>query len=147
LVRVQSANAVYLVGDVHKADSLDTLVAISGKLGELQVQLVSSGATADQIGQAVSSVTDAITRRLLEFAEAELGTPPVPYCWMAGGSQARREQSSHSDQDNALMIADHMQPEDDAYFAALARMVNDGLNACGYVYCPGNVMANNPKWR
>jgi len=147
LVRVQSANAVYLVGDIRKADSVDTLVAISGKLSELQIQLVHSGATASQIGQAITAVTDAITLRLLELAEAELGAPPVPYCWMAGGSQARREQSSHSDQDNALLIADHLGAEDDAYFLALARQVNDGLNACGYIYCPGDVMASNDKWR
>ncbi|MGB5834344.1 MAG: DUF294 nucleotidyltransferase-like domain-containing protein, partial [Thiohalocapsa sp.] len=147
LVRVQSANAVYLVGDIRKADSVETLTTISGKLSELQIQLVASGATSNQIGQAVSAVTDSITQRLLELAEAELGPPPVPYCWMAGGSQARREQSSHSDQDNALLIADHMKPEDDAYFAALARIVNDGLDACGYIYCPGEVMASNPKWR
>ena len=147
LVRVQSANAVYLVGDIRKADSVETLVTISAKLSELQIQLVASGATADQIGQAVSAVTDAVTLRLLELAEQRLGPPPVPYCWMAGGSQARREQSSHSDQDNALLIADHMRAEDDDYFAALARIVNDGLNACGYVYCPGEVMASNPKWR
>jgi CBS domain-containing protein len=147
LVRVQSANAVYLVGDIRKAESVETLATISGKLSELQIQLVASGATSDQIGQAVSAVTDSITQRLLELAEQELGSPPVPYCWMAGGSQARREQSSHSDQDNALMIADHMKPEDDAYFAALAKIVNDGLDACGYIYCPGEVMASNPKWR
>jgi len=147
LVRFQSANAVYLVGDIHKAKNLETLVAISVKVPELQVHLVTIGATADQVGQAVSAVTDAITVRLLELAEAELGPPPVPYTWMAGGSQARREQSSHSDQDNGLLIADHMRPEDDEYFAALAKIVNDGLNACGYYYCPGDVMASNPKWR
>ncbi len=147
LVRFQSANSVYMVGDIHKANDLDGLVALSAKVPELQVHLVNGGATADQVGQAVSAITDAITSRLLEIAESELGPPPVPYAWMAGGSQARREQSSHSDQDNALLIADHMKPEDDAYFAALARIVNDGLNACGYVYCPGDVMATNPKWR
>jgi CBS domain-containing protein len=147
LTRFQSSNAVYLVGDIHKAKNLETLVQISSKVGELQVNLVNGGATADQVGQAVSAITDAITLRLLELGEAELGAPPVPYAWMVGGSQARREQSSHSDQDNALLIADHMKPEDDAYFAALAGFVNDGLNACGYVYCPGDVMAKNPKWR
>jgi CBS domain-containing protein len=147
LVRVQSANAVYLVGDIRKADSVDTLASISGRLKELQIQLVQSGAMASQTGQAITAVTDAITLRLLELAEAELGAPPVPYCWMAGGSQARREQSSHSDQDNALLIADHLDPKDDAYFQALARRVNDGLNACGYIYCPGDVMASNDKWR
>lgn len=147
LTRFQSSNAVYLVGDIHKAKDLETLVQISGKVGELQVHLVNGGATADQVGQAVSAVTDALTLRLLELGEARLGSPPVPYAWMVGGSQARREQSSHSDQDNALLIADHMRPEDDAYFAALADFVNHGLDACGYVYCPGDVMAKNPKWR
>ncbi len=146
-VRVQSANSVYLVGDIHKARNLDVLVQISAKVPELQVQLVQGGATADQVGQAVSAITDAITLRLLDLAEAQLGPAPVPYAWMAGGSQARREQSSHSDQDNALLIADHMKPQDDAWFAALAKIVNDGLNACGYIYCPGEVMASNPKWR
>jgi CBS domain-containing protein len=147
LTRFQSSNSVYLVGDVHHAKDLDTLIEISSKVGELQVHMVNGGATADQVGQAISAITDAITRRLLEIAEAQLGSPPVPYAWMVGGSQARREQTSYSDQDNALLIADHMKPEDDAYFAALASIVNDGLNACGYVYCPGDVMARNPKWR
>ena len=147
LLRFQSANAAYLVGDIYKAPNLKTLIQISTKVSELQVHLVAGGATADQVGQAVSAVTDAISIRLLELAEEELGPPPVPYVWMAGGSQARREQSSHSDQDNALLIADHAKPEDDEYFAALANIVNDGLDACGYDYCPGEVMARNPKWR
>lgn len=147
LVRFQSANAVYLVGHIHKARKPATLVEISSKVPELQINLMTGGATAGQVGQAVSAVTDAITVRLLELAEAEFGPPPVPYAWMAGGSQARREQSAHSDQDNALLIADHAKPADDAYFAALAKFVNDGLNACGYTYCPGDVMASNPKWR
>ena len=147
LVRFQSANSVYLVGGIRKAKDLDALIACSAQVPELQVHLVQSGATADQIGQAVSAVTDAISLRLLEMAEAALGPPPVPYAWLAGGSQARREQSVHSDQDNALLIADHSKPEEDEYFAALARFVNDGLHACGYVYCPGKVMASNPKWR
>jgi CBS domain-containing protein len=147
LLRIQSANAAYLVGDIYKANDLGTVVEISSKVPELQVHLVTGGATADQVGQAVSAVTDAISTRLLELAEEELGPPPVPYVWMAGGSQARREQSSHSDQDNALLIADHAKPADDEYFAALANIVNDGLDACGYDYCPGDVMARNPKWR
>jgi len=147
LVRFQSANVVYLAGDIYRAKSLATLVRISVKVPELQVNLVAGGASADQVGQAVSAVTDAFTTRLLELAEAELGPPPVPYAWLAGGSQARREQSAHSDQDNALLIADQAKAEDDKYFAALANLVNEGLAACGYDYCPGEVMARNPKWR
>lgn len=147
LIRHESANAVYLSGDVGKAASVEALADISLKLPELQVQLALAGAGARHVGEAVSTVNDAITRRLLELAERQLGSPPVPYAWVTGGSHARREQTSHSDQDNALILSDEMAPEDDRYFEELARFVNDGLNACGFVYCPGEVMAGNPKWR
>lgn len=147
LVRYQSANAIFLVGDVRVCDSVEALAKVARQLPELQVQIVASGASAYHLGQAISSVTDAITVRLIELAEARLGPPPVPYAWLAGGSQARREQSVHSDQDNALLLSDEATPEHDAYFAALANFVNDGLDACGFVYCPGEVMARNPKWR
>jgi len=145
--RLQSANAIYLVGDIHRADSIETLAQIGNKIAELQIHLILGGATATQVGQAISAITDAITLRLIELAEARLGAPPVPYAWLLGGSQGRREQSVHSDQDNALLISDEAKPEDEGYFATLARFVNDGLNACGFVYCPGEVMASNPKWR
>jgi CBS domain-containing protein len=32
------------------------------------------------------------------------------------------------------------------YFHQLARFVCDGLNTVGYYYCPGDMMATNPKW-
>ncbi|MFA7619906.1 MAG: DUF294 nucleotidyltransferase-like domain-containing protein [Thiohalomonadaceae bacterium] len=147
LVRYQSANAIFLVGDVRVCDSVEALAQVAKQLPELQVQIVASGASAYYLGQAVSSVTDAITTRLIELAEARLGPPPVPYAWIAGGSQARREQTVHSDQDNALLISDDVRPEHDAWFEALANFVNDGLAACGFIYCPGEVMARNPKWR
>lgn len=146
-MRFQSTSGVYIVGDIHKAESLAALEAISAKVPELQVQLINSGATGGHVGQAVSAITDAITKRLIELAEAELGPPPVPYAWLVGGSQARREQSSHSDQDNALLIADSMSQDDDRYFRQLATRINDGLNACGYIYCPGEVMAKTAQWR
>ncbi|WP_295408314.1 putative nucleotidyltransferase substrate binding domain-containing protein [uncultured Thiocystis sp.] len=147
LTRFQSSNSVYLVADIHRAKSVEALARIGAKISELQVHLITGGATANHVGQAVSAITDAITLRLIELAEADLGPSPVPYAWLVGGSQARREQSSHSDQDNALLLADHVRPEDDVWFAALAKFVNDGLDACGFIYCPGDVMASNLKWR
>ena len=147
LIRRESTSAVYLAGQVRRAQHLDEIIEASKKLPELQLCLVQAGGTAQHIGNAVTAVTDALTIRLLQLAEKRLGPPPVPYAWVAGGSQARKEQSSHSDQDNGLIISDDMKPADDDYFEALARYVCDGLNACGYIYCPGNVMAINPEWR
>lgn len=46
-----------------------------------------------------------------------------------------------------MIIANQVQEEHEAWFKALATFVCDGLAQCGFVYCPGNVMATNPKWR
>jgi CBS domain-containing protein len=55
----------------------------------------------------------------------------------------RQEQAEDSDQGNRLVIDDAVTEADMAY---LAKIVSDGLNACGYVYCPGDMMATNPQW-
>ncbi len=147
LANHQSANSAYLAADLRKAKSVPDLVEVSKRLPTLHLHLANASVTARHIGEAVSCLTDSITARLLEMAEDEFGKPPVPYVWMAGGSQARHEQSSHSDQDNALLLSDEFRPEHDGYFARLAQFVSDGLNECGFVYCPGNAMATNPEWR
>ncbi len=148
LANHQSSNSAYLAADVRKAKTVTDLVEVSSRLPKLHRNLAAASVTARHIGEAVSCLTDSITGRLLEMAEAELGPPPVSYAWMAGGSQARHEQSSHSDQDNALLLSDDFDKDKhDAYFAALATFVSDGLNECGFVYCPGDAMATNPEWR
>jgi CBS domain-containing protein len=146
LARHQSASPAFIAAEIHKAQTVDDLARASARLPALQRNLAESSATALHIGEAIACITDALTTRLITMAEQRLGPPPVPYAWLAGGSQARREQTSHSDQDNALIVADTMKPADNAYFAALAKFVNDGLHACGFVYCPGNAMASNPQW-
>ncbi|MFG1490865.1 putative nucleotidyltransferase substrate binding domain-containing protein, partial [Oceanospirillum sp. HFRX-1_2] len=49
---------------------------------------------------------------------------------------------------NAMVLDDSFDPKrHDDYFKQLATFVCDGLAACGYSYCTGDVMATNPKWR
>ena len=147
IVRHLTTNPTLIATDINKANSIKALKKISVRLPELQLQLSLSSATAKHIGEVFSSITDAITIRLIELAEIKLGPAPIKYVWAAGGSQARNEQTSHSDQDNALIISDEFKEEHADYFKALANFVCDGLNDCGYVYCPGNAMASNDEWR
>jgi len=147
LARHQSANSAFITAELHRATCIEDLVRAMARLPNLLVRLSQSSVTAAHIGEAVAHITDALTCRLLKLAEQQLGPPPVPYLWLCGGSQARGEQTSHSDQDNALLISDDWQPEHEAYFAALAEQVCNGLHQCGFVYCPGQAMANNPQWR
>lgn len=147
LMRLEHNNPVYLVADIQAAPDTATLAGLGRRIPVIVDQLVAEDATAQDIGRVVTSLGDAIERRLLVLAEADLGPPPVPYCWVVLGSQARHEQGLSSDQDNALVISDAMAREHERYFAALAEQVSAGLVACGYPRCPGDVMATNPRWR
>ncbi|WP_353518019.1 putative nucleotidyltransferase substrate binding domain-containing protein [Thalassotalea sp. SU-HH00458] len=147
LMNNESQNAVNLTHIIRKAKNIDELVETSLLLPKLQIRMAKLGTTADHVGKSISAITMAFTIRLIELAEQQLGQAPVPYAWLAAGSQARQEQFAHSDQDNALIIADNMIPEDDQWFAKLATFVCDGLAQCGFIYCPGDIMATNPKWR
>lgn len=147
LIRHQGFNAVHLVSAIRRCDSAPAVARAAARLPELQLQLLAAGASGYQLGKAISTVTDAITVRLLTLAEAQLGPPPVPYTWLVFGSQARQEQTVHSDQDNGLLLDDRYRPEQAPYFAALAEFVNSHLDHCGLRLCDGDVLARNPQWR
>ncbi|MGY6409570.1 MAG: DUF294 nucleotidyltransferase-like domain-containing protein [Alkalilacustris sp.] len=143
-----SDSAITLAGAIFEQDLLDSLVQVSGRIRHLQRSLAATNASAHSTGQIVSAMTDALTTRLVQLAEAELGPPPVPYAWVAAGSQGRGEQTARSDQDNCLVLDDGYDAAlHGAYFAELARRVCDGLDACGYVHCPGGMMAMTDQWR
>jgi CBS domain-containing protein len=148
LIRLQSSNAVYLVRELRKCESDEALAQASEKLPELQAQLIHAGIGAREIGQTITVIADTLTERLLQLAEQQLGTAPVPYVWLAVGAQARRELSVFSDQDNALLLHDdYEQDRHGHYFEALAQFVNTGLRRCGFIECRGGIMASNAQWR
>jgi CBS domain-containing protein len=147
LIRHQGTNAVYLVRDIRRSESVAALSRVAASLPELQIHLVQSGATAFHMGQAISAVVGALTRRLLKLAVAELGPPPVAFAWLACGSQGRREQTVHTDQDSALVYADSPQAGVDEYFQRLAGFVTEGLARCGIPECPVGVSPRSASWR
>lgn len=148
IIRHQSHTPIYLINEIHRAVDLEALEKLSSQIPVTLVSLVRNSLTAYDISHAISSIGEAITQRLLYFAEQELGESPVAYAWITAGSLARSEQTIHSDQDNALILSDeYVEEKHDGYFKQLSESVSDGLNTCGYVYCPGDVMATNKKWR
>jgi CBS domain-containing protein len=147
LYKVRSNDPVSVAGEIAKAPSPDAIAAITARVPKLIEALVAADAQAEAIGRLVTSVTDAVTKRLCVLAETELGPPPMPYAFVCFGSQARREQTAFTDQDNALILqTDATGPAAD-YFQRLAEIACDGLAVAGYRYCPGDIMATNPLWR
>ncbi|PID46177.1 MAG: hypothetical protein CSB47_05575 [Proteobacteria bacterium] len=147
LIKYESKNTVYLSTAIARANTVAELAQESSVIPQLQVKLTDMDASADHIGKAISAINGAITRRLIEMAEEKLGPPPVPYAWVAAGSQARREQTSHTDQDNALIISNDLNPKDAEWYTQLGEFVCNGLAECGFILCPGEIMAMNPKYR
>jgi len=146
LTRAQALSSADLVGRVARAEDASEMARATAQIPQLLVQLVEAGNRHEVITRLITDIADIATRRLLSLAEAQLGPPPVPYLWLACGSQGRQEQTGVSDQDNCLILSDDVTDAQMPYFAKLARFVSDGLDRCGYFYCPGDMMATNPRW-
>ena len=85
LLRAQSTNPLYVAERIGRCRSLDRLRGVVEEVRELHIAMVASNAAARQLGQAVTSVCDALTRRLIELEIERLGPPPVPCAWVAPG--------------------------------------------------------------
>ncbi|BFM50232.1 DUF294 nucleotidyltransferase-like domain-containing protein [Marinomonas sp. THO17] len=148
IVQRESHGSVYLISDIFKQSNIAGLQNISRKMTHTFTQLVNADANTQMIGNAMSHIGIAFVKRLLQLAEEKFGKPPVPYCFVALGSQAREEQTIKTDQDNALILSDKYDPKAHGeYFATLSNWVCQNLDKCGYDLCSGDIMASNPRWR
>jgi CBS domain-containing protein len=146
LTRFAAVSSASLVRDAAAAETVADMAAVTKRIPALLAQLVGANNTHEVVTRLITDVADTVTRRLMALAEAEFGPPPVPYLWLACGSQGRQEQTGVSDQDNCIMIDDAVTPDQMPYYTELAKFVSDGLDAVGYFYCPGDMMATNPVW-
>ena len=147
LILARQDDPVYLVQHLSRQQDVEGIRSLVAGMPNLMVQWVNSGMRAEQVSQILTAISDAVTVRLIQLAEEQLGPPPVPWCWLGFGSQARAEQLLGADQDNGIIIDNAVQPEHLPWFEQLAERVCEALNTCGYVYCPGGIMARTEEWR
>jgi CBS domain-containing protein len=147
LMLARQDDPVYLVQHVSRQTDIEGLRAVVNTMPNLLVQWVTAGVRANQVGHILTAISDAVTARLIEMYMQSAGPAPVPFCWLGFGSQARGEQLINADQDNGLLISNELREEDKPWFEKLAHSICDGLDACGYIYCPGKVMATTDEWR
>jgi CBS domain-containing protein len=148
IVRYESQNSLLLVSSIFHQHTIEELAAVAEEVKSSFVRLVNEDANSHMVGSAMSVIGRSFKQRLLEMAEEKLGPPPVPYCFLALGSMGRDEQLLVTDQDNAIILDEsYQESKHGKYFEELAQFVSDGLDACGYKYCTGDIMATNPMWR
>ena len=148
VVRFETQSSLYLIDNLLSQNTAAGLATLLTDVRQSAARMIREGADSRTVTTALSSIARSFMRRLIELAEAKLGPPPVPYAFIAMGSMARDEQTLVADQDNALVLDDAFDRAlHDGYFLDLAKFVSDGLDACGYAYCKGEIMATNPRWR
>ncbi len=139
----------FMIREIEKAEDTLQIKATYQRLPALVRVLIESGARTSSLTGIITSVNDAVHKRLIELAIEELGTPPCKFSFMVLGSEGRKEQTLATDQDNAIITengGEGLGPGLKDYFLSLGEKVNKALHEAGYHYCKGDVMAKNPKW-
>lgn len=147
LVRAQQVSPLYLINDILRQTDLATLAHLRHRVPVLIHNWVQAEVSPYEMGRVLAAIGDAFVQQCVKLAQLELGEAPMRFAWLAFGSQARMDQTFASDQDNGLILAREPTESEDHYFQRLSDWVCQALDQCGYVLCPGDIMASNPKWR
>ena len=148
LFSLQRVDLVHLAQTIRHADRVESLVLIRSRIKQLVDNMLAHGASSTQITHIITLLNDHTVSRVIELAIEALGDPGIEFTWLCFGSEGRREQTLHTDQDNGMLFE-----ASDAAEAALIRgrllplaeRINRDLDTCGFTLCKGNIMASNPE--
>jgi CBS domain-containing protein len=148
LFSLQRVDLVHLARTIRHAGTVETLVALRSDIQQLVERMLAHGASSTQITHIITLFNDHTVCRVIELTLEDLGNPGVPFTWLCFGSEGRREQTMHTDQDNGILFeaADAATAADmRRRLLPLAVEINQRLAQCGFTLCKGNIMAGNPE--
>jgi CBS domain-containing protein len=148
LFSLQKVDLVHLARTIRQASRVSILTSLRTDIRQLVESMLAHGASSTQITHIITLLNDHTVCRVIELCMAEHGDVGIPFTWLCFGSEGRREQTLHTDQDNGILF----EAEDAAHAASirakllpLARKINEALAECGFTLCKGNIMASNPE--
>ncbi len=149
LLSDQAQSPFVFIQSVKLAITVNELKKKWEKVPEIVFQLLKRGVKSEIVNQVITSISDSITLRVIEWVIQEMGPPPAKFVFMALGSEGRKEQTLKTDQDNAIIYEDKANEQRElvrAYFLEFAEKVSEHLDYIGFSFCKGGFMAKNPKW-
>lgn len=148
ILRLQSHSPHQLVLDIEKAGSVDALAELHQRIVELVVHLSGSGIPIRDAVKLIAHLNDQILIRLITLLrEGEFADLDGRFAFVVMGSEGRGEQTLATDQDNAIIYADDLEPAALSRLEAFSEKLIEQLIAIGVPPCPGGIMARNPAWR
>jgi len=136
-----------LTTEIRLAGEVAVLENIAAEIRRLTRLLVEQGVAAEQLTLYVSVLNDRLCQRVIEVVRKRFQLEQISWCWLGFGSEGRLEQTFSTDQDNGIIFSAHdgADPADvRSRLLPFAQEVNEALDACGFRWCKGNVMASNP---
>lgn len=148
LFSLQRVDLVHLARTIRHAGKVETLAGLRSDIRLLVDRMLAHGASSTQITHIVTLLNDHTVCRVIELTLEEMGDPGIPFTWLCFGSEGRREQTLHTDQDNGILFEAENASEAAATrerLLPIAREINQRLAQCGFTLCKGNIMAGNPE--
>jgi CBS domain-containing protein len=131
LVAAHTRSWYYLRRRIAAAASAGELATVAREIGPMVVGLHEARVASANVMAVYAVCVDALTRRMLELADARPDRVGVDFAWLAMGSQARREALPSSDLDSGIV---YFGPDDSPVrdrLVDVGREVLKGLQACG----------------
>lgn len=155
ILLLQGKSPSILVKQIRKSNDSKEIAALRDQAENLVHSYLFQELAIPLISNIITQINDALIEKAMEMALEHLEKEgikksTVKFCWLSLGSEGRKEQFLRTDQDNAFVYED-IEDENEAqeaknYFLKLNEYIADFLVACGFVRCPADMMASNPKW-
>jgi len=131
---------------IRESESPGEVIRLLGNFPVRLRVLIDEGIRTELLRHIIGSTFDTAVKRF-----AQLASPPSrPSCAVLSlGSSARHEMTLFSDQDSALIFDDVPEAELVQVRRSMLRFGDElcsRLKQAGWPYCPGGIMAANPKW-
>jgi CBS domain-containing protein len=144
LFALQRRSLRQLGAELRAAPDIELLKTLAPEIPALARDLLAQGVAARTLTQLVAQLNDSLVERVVHLLAQQHGLDLRRACWVAFGSEGRGEQTIATDQDNGLVLDDEVDDAERLRWLAMAREVNQALDACGFPLCKGGIMAGEP---
>jgi CBS domain-containing protein len=148
ILRLQTRSPQQLIRDIENAGTVAELKELHRRIQELVLHLVGTGVATRDLVRMIAHLNDQLLLRLIGLLRnSTFSDLPDGFAFVVLGSEGRQEQTLTTDQDNAIIYADDLNPTEVARIEAFAKELIDQLIAIGVPPCSGGIMASRAEWR
>lgn len=129
--------------NIEQVNSTCEIPALLELVDKLVISLNERGVKTHYIAKMATEIYRKVFQKVFELLSPNEALQQG--CLVVMGSEGRAEQVMRTDQDNAFILPESMDPQSTS-LVKFAKNFNQTLVSLGFPECPGNVMICNPLW-